>query len=97
LLEQKIGDLKGPNDKDKFLNEILSALKKYLKMGKLWENAEKARIAEEEEMNKTMDSAKTATDVLHDILKTTLKTINPEVKEKDCESPPSIDTASTVK
>jgi protein subunit release factor A len=46
-LEYKLGDLKSPKDKDKALEEIVGELKKYLKMGKLWETAEKARIAEE--------------------------------------------------
>ena len=75
-------------------------MKKYLKIGKLWENAEKARIAEDNELKKTMDNAKTATDVLHDILNSTLKTINPEDKEKDKDKDkesPSGDVKSTIK
>lgn len=85
-MEYKLGELKSPHDKDKMLEEIVDALKKYLKVGKLWENAEKARIAEENEMKKTMDTAKTATDILHDILKTTLDTINPKDKKDEIES-----------
>ena len=65
------------------LQEIVDALKKYLKVGKLWENDEKARIEEENEMKKTMDTAKTATDILHDVLKTTLDTINPKDKRDE--------------
>ena len=77
-LEYKLGQLKTPRDHDKMLDELVDSLKKYIKVGKIWETAEKARIAEENEIKKTMDQATTATDVLHDILKSTLDNINPE-------------------
>ena len=78
-LEYKLGELKH-DDHDKMLEELMDSLKKYIKVGKMWETAEKARIAEEREIKKTMDQATTATDVLHDILKSTLDSINPVEK-----------------
>lgn len=81
-LEYKLGELKSPHDHDKMLEELVDGLKKYIKIGKMWETAEKARIAEELEIKRTMDQASTATDVLHDILKSTLDSINPQPKPK---------------
>lgn len=76
-LEKKLGKVKG-SDKDRFLDQIIENLKQKSKLGKMWENAEKAR---QESVKNMLKEDETRQDV-NDVVKKALEDTTPKTPTK---------------
>lgn len=83
-LEKKLGTIKG-SEKDHYLDQIIDNLRQKSKLGKLWENAEKAREESIASMAKEDEEKKKINDVVQKVIQDSMpkKTKMDGDKDKD--------------